>query len=510
MGKRDVLTTRVDRCSTGLADFLGCPPGGWTTLRFGVDQNVRMTEARRLNRLLQGSPYCFEDNREGNARAREVLDQMIRIQARQREVSQQLGDQAEVIRQELERDFDVRFIYESNAIEGVPTTLAETQHLLSTNAATIDFVRAYTFGRQVAEDPRLVEVIGHRDAIRFARELAMGTGQRVIREIDIRNMHRMVMAAEPRIAGQYKLFDNTIGAREDLLTARSDDVGWHMAQLVEWMNTTAAAGPLLASVVHAWLTNIHPFEDGNGRVARLLANYTLYRQRWSSLVVKSGSDRGQYYEALAHSDEGGDILPLFELFVKGIERALVEMSDPEFARRLLRADIGRVDEYELWGQTLRAFTRVLQEELVSRDLDLEVVGSLQASDFVLLQGRNASGNGWYAKVFSADRTFDTLIWFGYASDELLGAKPHADPTPSLFFSERDSSPDFPHPYRWLQSVDDLHVIEVSLRPRSSTDRATLRTTWGVESARVDKAARAVADSLATLRSRLATTPSRHL
>jgi len=86
-------------------------------------------------------------------------------------------------------------------------------------------VSAYSFGRQVDEDPKLAEVLGHRRAVSFVRDLGRQVGRADFTEIDIRSIHLMVMASEPRIAGNYKTMDNSIAGRPDLLTARSDDVG---------------------------------------------------------------------------------------------------------------------------------------------------------------------------------------------------------------------------------------------------------------------------------------------
>ncbi|MGI9118524.1 MAG: hypothetical protein ACR2G7_00025 [Acidimicrobiales bacterium] len=110
-----------------------------------------MTEATQLNLLLAGSPYSFEDSAADDLRAREVLDQMLKIQRRQEDVGTQLAAQAAAIKEEVERDFDVRFVYESNAIEGVKTSLAETQQLLASNPLAPDFIQAYTFGRHAAK-----------------------------------------------------------------------------------------------------------------------------------------------------------------------------------------------------------------------------------------------------------------------------------------------------------------------------------------------------------------------
>lgn len=73
----------------------------------------------------------------------------------------------------------------------------------------------------MSEDPKLTEVIGHRDAVQFVRQLATDIGHSGLREIDVRNLHRMLMASEPRIAGQYKVFDNQISGSKELLRART-------------------------------------------------------------------------------------------------------------------------------------------------------------------------------------------------------------------------------------------------------------------------------------------------
>lgn len=69
---------------------------------------------------------------------------------------------------------------------------------------------------------------------------------------------------------------------------------------------------VLAAWVHHRFTQIHPFQDGNGRVARLLATLTFIRAEWLPLVVRR-NDRVRYLGALEAADEG-DLLPLVELF----------------------------------------------------------------------------------------------------------------------------------------------------------------------------------------------------
>src|SRR5260221_6025916 len=66
----------------------------------------------------------------------------------------------------------------------------------------------------------------------------------------------------------------------------------------------------------AWLhhrfTQIHPFQDGNGRVARALASLVAIRAGWFPLVIRR-QDRVEYIGALERADEG-ELLPLVNLF----------------------------------------------------------------------------------------------------------------------------------------------------------------------------------------------------
>ena len=78
-----------------------------------------------------------------------------------------------------------------------------------------------------------------------------------------------------------------------------------MADLVEWYNDAEREGVLtpveLAAMFHYRYIRIHPFEDGNGRIARLMVNYILSRHNYPMIVVRSRKKQ-QYLEALHNTD----------------------------------------------------------------------------------------------------------------------------------------------------------------------------------------------------------------
>ena len=78
-----------------------------------------------------------------------------------------------------------------------------------------------------------------------------------------------------------------------------------MSDLVDWYNEEERKGDLspveLAALFHYRYIRIHPFEDGNGRIARLMVNYILSRHGWPMIVVRSRKKQ-EYLEALHQTD----------------------------------------------------------------------------------------------------------------------------------------------------------------------------------------------------------------
>lgn len=95
--------------------------------------------------------------------------------------------------------------------------------------------------------------------------------------------------------------------------------------LIEWHRRQEAKG-LPPEVEAAWLhhrfTQIHPFQDGNGRVARCLATLVFLKAKWFPLVI-TRDDRPVYIGALEAAD-AGDLKPLVDLFASRQKRAFIQ------------------------------------------------------------------------------------------------------------------------------------------------------------------------------------------
>ncbi len=109
-----------------------------------------------------------------------------------------------------------------------------------------------------------------------------------------------------------------------------------MARFLAWFEDGAdATDPVLkAAVAHLWFVTIHPFDDGNGRIGRAIADLALARseetgQRFYSMSARLRAERSAYYETLEATQKGGlDITPWLSWLLAVLDRAL---SDAETA-----------------------------------------------------------------------------------------------------------------------------------------------------------------------------------
>jgi Fic family protein len=102
-----------------------------------------------------------------------------------------------------------------------------------------------------------------------------------------------------------------------------------MRQFLEWFNTDGSAEPVLkAALAHLWFVTIHPFDDGNGRIARAIADMSLARsegspQRFYSMSAQIREERGEYYGILERTQKGTmDATPWMEWFLACLTRAI--------------------------------------------------------------------------------------------------------------------------------------------------------------------------------------------
>lgn len=117
-----------------------------------------------------------------------------------------------------------------------------------------------------------------------------------------------------------------------------------MNEFLDWFNTkTDIDGVLKAAIAHFWFIIIHPFDDGNGRIARAISDMLLARseespQRFYSLSNQILTEKKKYYEVLQQvQHSSGDITDWLDWFLNCLYRAL-ENTEETLKRVLIKAD----------------------------------------------------------------------------------------------------------------------------------------------------------------------------
>lgn len=102
-----------------------------------------------------------------------------------------------------------------------------------------------------------------------------------------------------------------------------------MSTFFKWFNKEMDIDPVIKSAIaHLWFVTIHPFDDGNGRIARAIADLQLARadgteQRFYSMSAQIQKERNRYYEILESTQKGTlDITNWIEWFLECLQRAL--------------------------------------------------------------------------------------------------------------------------------------------------------------------------------------------
>ncbi|MEA4981068.1 MAG: Fic family protein [Petrimonas sp.] len=115
---------------------------------------------------------------------------------------------------------------------------------------------------------------------------------------------------------------------------KANELEPEMDHFLKWINNGVEIDPVLkAAIAHFWFITIHPFDDGNGRIARAITDMQLARsdkssQRFYSMSNQILAERKKYYEILEKTQRGdGDITEWLVWFLSCLERALINSSD---------------------------------------------------------------------------------------------------------------------------------------------------------------------------------------
>ena len=223
----------------------------------------------------------------------------------------QLGLLSESNQKRLDKKFRMEFNYNSNHIEGNTLTYNETELLL---------IFDDTQGNHTLREYE--EMKAHDVALKLVKEWAEESKDRPLTEQNIKNLNEIILVRpfwkdaltpdgqktrrEIKV-GDYKAFPNSVilANGEVFEYASPQDTPIMMGELMAWYRNELEKQELepvaLAAIFHYKFVHIHPFDDGNGRLARLLMNYVLFCFGLPPVVIKS-SDKTNYLRALNRAD----------------------------------------------------------------------------------------------------------------------------------------------------------------------------------------------------------------
>jgi Fic family protein len=140
-----------------------------------------------------------------------------------------------------------------------------------------------------------------------------------------------------------------------------------MAAFLDWFNGETSIEPVLkAGLAHLWFVTLHPFEDGNGRIARAIADMALARseqssQRFYSMSTQIRQERNDYYNLLERTEKGDmDVTLWLEWFLGCLDRA-IENAQATLSKILAKA--------EFWSRLSMHTLNERQRTILNRLLD---------------------------------------------------------------------------------------------------------------------------------------------
>jgi Fic family protein len=218
---------------------------------------------------------------------------------------------SDAILNRLHRSMEIEYTYNSNAIEGNTLTLRETQ-LVIREGITIS-------GKSLSDH---LEAKNHPKAIEYIEQLAKQKDiTRTLGKKDILKIHELIFSGILENAGHYRNCQVYIEGCE-LAPPAACEIPELMKELLHWLNNNPEElRPIeLAAVFHHKLVAIHPFDDGNGRVSRLVTNLLLINKGYTLTVIRR-VDRKKYYNTLQKADNG-NLEPFVNFIARCVEQSL--------------------------------------------------------------------------------------------------------------------------------------------------------------------------------------------
>lgn len=350
-------------------------------------------------------------------------------------------------------------VAESNALEGSTLNVGETELAVLKGTTITGHDPAYARDA-VALDKALMRIA------ELARNGSSPTDIEQLHEV-----HSLLLGDRPG-AGMFRKERISIkGARH----APPKTWALVMKQMEGWQkwsrDNPELPAPIRSAVLHAWLTHVHPYIDGNGRTARAIGNLELIRAGYPPIIIKK-KERDRYIESLAESDEGGDVRSFIDLVFDRLQGALLGLENsakqkqgynPLFAKVRMQQE----KQLKIWETSVKLLASIVEHraanlvEAVNGKCEVKIFESpLDLDDYVEVCAGHSVPRSWAfivkIEILGVPK-LERLAYVGHRSASMFA---HLDRQggPSLLWSKRNPS-GFP---KWVSAVElSPYAIEMT-------------------------------------------------
>jgi len=207
--------------------------------------------------------------------------------------------------------FTEDFVYNTNAIEGSDVELEEVKDLLEKG--------------KPARDDDEKETKNVAKAIEFIRKTKEDFSLNLIKKI-----HEVCFKGTKEFAGKFRSVGVFVrNSRGEILHvgAPVKELSSLLKDLVDWHkeNKDKFKPLVLAAILHNQFEHIHPFQDGNGRVGRLLLNFILFKNKYPPINIML-EDRREYYQTLQEYSREHNLKPTMKFLIKQYKKTLKQVT----------------------------------------------------------------------------------------------------------------------------------------------------------------------------------------
>jgi len=208
------------------------------------------------------------------------------------------------------KNFTEDFVYNTNAIEGSTIKEKEVPEILH---------------KDRAENDEEIETKGVAKAVNYIRKTKEDVSLNLLLKL-----HNLCFKGSKPFAGKFRnvnvIIRNSIGQiihtgvpKEELKDYLEDFTEWYKENKDKFKPLT------LAAIIHNQFEHIHPFQDGNGRVGRLLLNFILLKNNYPPINIML-EDRREYYQTLQKYSKDDDIKSTLKFLIKQYKKTLKEVA----------------------------------------------------------------------------------------------------------------------------------------------------------------------------------------